>query len=318
MKRLSYLLATRNRAAYLGPVLDNVAQLLGPDDEFLVIDGASTDGTRELLERRRDVVTDWISEPDHGEAHALNKGILRARGRWIKLLTDDDHTFPDGARAAARVLEEQPEIDALQCGGEHWVRDEHGGERLAYHAWHPPGRPWNGDLANIYAARAACGLGLIFATRLVPRVGLLDTSFRATDTEYIMRIMAARVDYRFLAIKLYRHTGYPHSVNANPARTQRDRIRLLLEQTVWDADGRGDFPLRRLASGWGLSDEELERFLIFLARAARRPAENPVGHMLSGAGRKVWKLWEAVRPLIPGSYLPPKAQPEPIWDGSLR
>jgi hypothetical protein len=37
-------------------------------------------------------------------------------------------------------------------------------------------------------------------------------------------------------------------VNANPARTQRDRIRLLLEQTVWDADGRGDFPLRRLAS----------------------------------------------------------------------
>jgi hypothetical protein len=67
-------------------------------------------------------------------------------------------------------------------------------KRLAYHAWHPPGRPWNGDLANIYAARAACGLGLIFATRLVPRVGLLDTSFRATDTEYIMRIMAARVD----------------------------------------------------------------------------------------------------------------------------
>jgi glycosyltransferase involved in cell wall biosynthesis len=58
MKRLSYLLATRNRRRTSGRSLDNVAQLLGPDDEFLVIDGASTDGTRELLERRRDVVTD--------------------------------------------------------------------------------------------------------------------------------------------------------------------------------------------------------------------------------------------------------------------
>ena len=83
MRRLSYLLATRNRAGFLGPVLDNVAELLGPDDELIVIDGGSTDGTRELLERRRDVVSDFISEPDRGEAHALNKGILRARGRWI-------------------------------------------------------------------------------------------------------------------------------------------------------------------------------------------------------------------------------------------
>jgi glycosyltransferase involved in cell wall biosynthesis len=318
MKRLSYLLATRDRAAYLGPVLDNVAQLLGPDDEFIVIDGGSRDGTRELLEQSRGVVSDFVSEPDRGEAHALNKGILRARGRWIKLLTDDDHTFPEGARAAAAVLEAHPEIDALQCGGEHWVKDEHGGERLAYHAWHPPGRPWNGDLANIYAARAACGLGLVFAARLVPRVGLLDTSYRATDTEYIMRIMAARVDYRFLAVKLYRHTGYPHSVNADPARTARDRVRLLLNQMVWDADGGDDFPLRRLAAAAGLSDEELERLLVFLARAARRPGDVAVGRALSGVGRKIWRFWEAIRPLFPGSFLPPRAQPEPIWDGSLR
>jgi glycosyltransferase involved in cell wall biosynthesis len=310
MRRLSYLLATFNRRPYLARALDDARALLGPDDELIVIDGGSSDGSGELLERSG---VDFVSEPDHGEAHALNKGILRARGRWIKLLTDDDHTFPDAAHAAARVLEEHPEIDALQCGGEHWVREADGSERLAYHAWHPPGRPWNGDVANVYAARAACGLGLVFAARLVPRVGLLDPSYRATDTEYILRIMAAGVDYRFLAVKLYRHTSYPHSVNADPRRTHRDRVRLLLAQLV-----QGD-RLDRLAAAAGLEPEELERLLTYLARAGRGAgAGHPLVGALTSGGRRAWAAWERIRPLIPGSYLPVKPPRDPVWDGSLR
>jgi len=81
--RVSYLLATRNRAPFVEKVLANVREFLTPEDELIIIDGASTDHTAQLVDAHRDVVTRFVSEPDCGEAHAFNKGMLLARGRYI-------------------------------------------------------------------------------------------------------------------------------------------------------------------------------------------------------------------------------------------
>src|SRR5262249_47652168 len=154
----------------------------------------STDGTLDVIAANRDVVTDFVSEKDVSESHALNKGIVRARGRWIKLLTDDDYTHPDAMRRVIEVLEQNPTVDAVQCGGEHWEIDPPGGERrLKYSPGFPPGGGGPGDLRNIYRHKVGCGLGLVFSPRILTQVGLLDTSYVAMDTEYIMRIMAHRL-----------------------------------------------------------------------------------------------------------------------------
>lgn len=70
--------------------------------EYLVIDGASNDGTVEVLRRQAHHIDHWVSEPDHGIYDAMNKGIAMARGEWIMFLNSDDYL--ESARSAQYLL----------------------------------------------------------------------------------------------------------------------------------------------------------------------------------------------------------------------
>jgi glycosyltransferase len=59
--------------------------------EHIVVDGGSTDGTLEVIEKHRDKITKWISEPDDGLYSAMNKGISMATGDVIGFLHSDDY-----------------------------------------------------------------------------------------------------------------------------------------------------------------------------------------------------------------------------------
>jgi glycosyltransferase involved in cell wall biosynthesis len=101
-KQVSIIVAVRNGAGTLQRCLDSIAAQDLPSRETIVIDGASTDGTRELLERNlRDGKIDaYVSEPDRGVYSAWNKGVRRARGRWISFLGCDDAFHDQGALRA--------------------------------------------------------------------------------------------------------------------------------------------------------------------------------------------------------------------------
>ncbi|MCH7706167.1 MAG: glycosyltransferase [Chloroflexi bacterium] len=99
-KRISYVLPTRNKAQFIGKALEIAKRLVGPEDELIVVDGGSTDGTAEIVASYGDLVDVFISEPDLSPSHASNKGMLTARGRYIKWLTDDDEFFPEAMEQA--------------------------------------------------------------------------------------------------------------------------------------------------------------------------------------------------------------------------
>lgn len=83
---------------------DCIVSVLGqeyPNLEYGVVDGGSTDGTLDILQRYEDRLTFWTSEPDDGQADALNKGFRRAAGELVCWLNADDFFYP-GALAAAR------------------------------------------------------------------------------------------------------------------------------------------------------------------------------------------------------------------------
>ena len=89
---LSYVVTTRNKLPFLEVMLPRLLEALRDDEEVVIVDGASDDGTSSYLASVAAVnhqVT-VISEPDVGEAHALNKGLLLARGAIIKVMSDDD------------------------------------------------------------------------------------------------------------------------------------------------------------------------------------------------------------------------------------
>ncbi len=87
---ISIVTVVYNGEATIEGTLRSVREQSYPNVEHIVIDGGSTDGTLEVIQRHADTLGFWISEPDRGIYDAMNKGIARARGEWIHFLNVGD------------------------------------------------------------------------------------------------------------------------------------------------------------------------------------------------------------------------------------
>ncbi len=109
----------RNAAATLGRTLASVAAQTYPHIEYIVIDGASTDGTTDII-RACPAVSFWTSEPDRGIADAFNKGLAMARGEWIGILNADDWYEPE---TVARILESEENAGVIHGAVRYWEEE---------------------------------------------------------------------------------------------------------------------------------------------------------------------------------------------------
>ena len=100
--KVSFVIPTRNQAGFLRRCLDTCLAQRIADAEILVVDGASSDGTQDVLRSYGERIS-WVSEPDRGQSDALNKGIARATGEVIAWINSDDW-YPDEGAVPA-VLE---------------------------------------------------------------------------------------------------------------------------------------------------------------------------------------------------------------------
>jgi hypothetical protein len=115
--RLSFVVPTWNQAPFLRRCLDSCLAQAIPDSEVVVVDGASTDGTQEILASYGDRIR-WTSERDSGQAEAVNKGVARASGDVVAWINSDDYYADDGAvRAALDELDRAPEVDVVYGDG---------------------------------------------------------------------------------------------------------------------------------------------------------------------------------------------------------
>lgn len=89
--RLTFTIITVsfNNGQTIGETIESVLGQTYPDVEYWVIDGGSTDGTLQLLEKYGGKIR-WLSEPDGGIYDAMNKGISLANGQFIAFLNADD------------------------------------------------------------------------------------------------------------------------------------------------------------------------------------------------------------------------------------
>jgi hypothetical protein len=98
-----------NRADTIGDVLASVAAQTYGSIEHIVVDGGSTDGTVDIVERFSRTARypiRWISQPDTGMYDAINKGLRMARGDVVAYLNSDDLYFPWSVETAVRTLQE--------------------------------------------------------------------------------------------------------------------------------------------------------------------------------------------------------------------
>ena len=181
---ISVVVAVFNGAATLARCIDSISCQTYAATELIVIDGGSTDGTKEILERQHSKISYWISEPDQGIYDAWNKALLHAHGEWICFLGADDYLWSDDVleRIVPRLNEATPAI-GLVFG--QVVVVNRGGEEVSRvgHSW---------ALAKTVFPQIMCipHTGLMHHRRLFERWGNFDQSFRiAGDYEFLLRFL---------------------------------------------------------------------------------------------------------------------------------
>jgi len=108
---VSVITVCYNAAASLPATIASVAGQSANDYEFIVVDGASTDGTVGILEKNDALIDRWVSAPDGGIYDAMNRGALMARGRYLAFLNADDRYLPHTIERVLEALEhESPDV----------------------------------------------------------------------------------------------------------------------------------------------------------------------------------------------------------------
>lgn len=178
MLRVSLIMTTYNSKDNFIKSYESIRQQTWPDIEVVVVDGASTDGTKEEIEKRAksDSSLRWISEKDSGIYNALNKGIRMAEGDVIAIFNDlylcetaveqyvrtIEETHCDGAHSDLIYADEQGKI----------IRKWHMGEGDIRSGW-MPGHP------TLYLKK-----------EIYEKYGLYKEDYRcAADYEFMVRIL---------------------------------------------------------------------------------------------------------------------------------
>ena len=101
---VSVLTVVRNRKETLQRTIRSVLSQTYPNIEYVIVDGASTDGTLEVIRQFDDKIDRWISEPDRGASDAMNKAISLAQGEYVSWLSSDDWFDSDFIEIAVGAL----------------------------------------------------------------------------------------------------------------------------------------------------------------------------------------------------------------------
>jgi glycosyltransferase involved in cell wall biosynthesis len=218
---ISIVVAVLNGKATLQQCIDSVAMQSYPNRELIVVDGGSTDGTVDLLIANREKIACWVSEPDRGIYHALNKGVAQSHGEWICFLGADDYLWD------ARVLEDLAgQLERLPAD----IRIAYGqvmmvnadGESL-----YPLAEPWEQISARFRQVMCIPHQGVMHRRSLFEQYGQFDETFRiAGDYELMLRELKT-ADAAFIpeVIVAAQRIGGVSTQSINFFRTHREYLR---------------------------------------------------------------------------------------------
>lgn len=113
MSKISIITVTYNSAKTLEQTIHSVLLQDHPDIEYIIVDGASTDGTLEIIRKYRHKIDHFISEKDDGLYYAINKGIALATGDIIGILHADDFYIDDHVLSKVNTVFSKTGADAV-------------------------------------------------------------------------------------------------------------------------------------------------------------------------------------------------------------
>ena len=192
---ISIITPSYNQGQFLEATIRSVLEQDYPRLEYIVIDGGSTDNSPQIIERYASRLAYWESQPDRGQAHAINKGLQRAQGDILGWLNSDDLLLPGVVSQAVQIFNQHPEVDAVYGRLE---RIDERGELLL-----TPSLPKDRVDFNIEHVLDECVVnqpGSFWRRAVMERVGLLDERLRySLDYEYWIRLALAGAHFMHLS-----------------------------------------------------------------------------------------------------------------------
>ena len=240
-----------------------------PNLEYIVVDGGSTDNSVDIIRRYAEFLAFWVSEPDNGAAHAINKGLARASGEIIAWLGSDDTYEPDTLRAVARAFRQDEGVTVVF--GDCYMVDEGGRVLGTFRAEDEPfarklqfWRGWRIPQPTVFVSRGVW-----------EEVGPLDESLDcAFDYEWFLRI-AQRHCFVHLGRVMARYRL--HAASKSGTDWERSRGRFFPEcfrasRPYWGTRRQFRYwqywsgyllhPLRRRLAGWKAKTARWRRMML--------------------------------------------------------
>ena len=247
--RISVVTPSYNQAQYLEQTLDSVLSQNYPNLEYIVIDGGSTDGSADIVRRHEKHLKFWVSGPDRGQTHAINKGMAQATGEIRAYLNSDDYYLPGSFDAVSEAWQAQPDTDLL-----------HGRCRYVNQTGETLGGQF-GDIGSLEEALDVWGVWwnrrqfvqpeVFWSGRISARVGpFRENLFFVMDFDYWLRIIAAggRVTPFDRELTCFRFT--PDQKSNQSARVARELLGVI-KPWLWSARTPISWPLRlQLQARW--------------------------------------------------------------------
>jgi glycosyltransferase involved in cell wall biosynthesis len=192
--RIAVVTPSYNHAQFIGATIDSVLSQDYPNLHYHVQDGASIDGSIELLKQRGDRIS-WRSEPDRGQSHAINLGFAGVDCEIMAYLNSDDMLMPGTLAYVADYFTAHPNVDIVYG---HRVFIDRDGLEVG-RAVLPPHHGRTLRYADYIPQET-----MFWRKRVWDRVGPIDESFHfAMDWDFILRAQAAGFKFvrlpRFLA-----------------------------------------------------------------------------------------------------------------------
>ena len=129
LPRVSIVTPSYNQGQFLEETIRSVLLQGYPNLEYMVIDGGSTDGSLDIIRKYEPWIDSWVSEPDRGQSHAINKGFSRATGNVFGWLNSDDYFAPGALTTLMELRSREPDAvawvgacDEVEADGTHIAR----------------------------------------------------------------------------------------------------------------------------------------------------------------------------------------------------